>query len=153
MDLIVDTVMGPLPSLWKLDGCYVCGQSLGRVRLCSPLGCSLPGSCVHGIFQARLLEWVAISYSRGSARPRDRTRVSRFSWIAGRFFTHWADREAFTVNAKLCWYDVVTGTVPRTDIHHGIGKSNTQKKMQNMVLDWFQYINEEFQRLISDSAF
>ena len=44
--------------------------------LCDPMGCSLPGSSVHGIFQARVLEWVAISFSRGSSQPRDRTRVS-----------------------------------------------------------------------------
>ena len=52
--------------------------------LCDPMDCSPPGSSVHGIFQARVLEWVAISFSRGSSQPRDRTPVSR---IAGRFFT------------------------------------------------------------------
>ena len=52
-------------------------KSLSRVRLCDPIDCSLPGSSVHGIFQARVLEWVAISFSRGSSRPRDRTWVSR----------------------------------------------------------------------------
>ena len=41
-----------------------------------PMDCSLPGSSVHGIFQARVLEWVAISFSRGSSQPRDRTWVS-----------------------------------------------------------------------------
>ena len=45
--------------------------------LCDPMGCSLPGSSVHGIFQAIVLEWIAISFSRGSSQPRDRTRVSR----------------------------------------------------------------------------
>ena len=53
--------------------------------LCNPVDCSLPGSSVHGIFQARILEWVAISFSRGSSRPRNRTRVS---CIAGRHFYH-----------------------------------------------------------------
>ena len=46
---------------------------------------------VHGIFQARILEWVAFPFSRGSSQPRDQTQVSR---IAGRFFTSWAIREA-----------------------------------------------------------
>ena len=55
-----------------------------------PMDCSLPGSSVHGMFQARVLEWVAISFSRGSFWPRDRTRVSR---IAGRHFTIWATKE------------------------------------------------------------
>ena len=56
-----------------------------------PMDYSLPGSSVHGIFQARVLEWVAISFPRESSRPRDQTRVS---CIAGRFFTNWATREA-----------------------------------------------------------
>ena len=60
--------------------------------LCDPMDCSLPGSSLHGILQARVLEWVAISFSRGSSWPRDRTRVSR---IAGRRFNLWAIREAF----------------------------------------------------------
>ena len=44
--------------------------------LCDPMDCSPPGSSVHGIFQARILEWVAISFSRVSSQPRDQTRVS-----------------------------------------------------------------------------
>src|SRR5574340_257831 len=52
--------------------------------LLNPMDCSLPGSSVYGIFQARVPEWVAISYSRGSSQPRDRTRVSR---TADRRFT------------------------------------------------------------------
>ena len=59
--------------------------------LCDPMDCSLPGSSVHGIFQAIVLEWIAISFSRGSSQPRDRTQVSH---IAGRCFTIWAIREA-----------------------------------------------------------
>ena len=43
--------------------------------LCDPVDCSLPGSSVHGILQARILEWVAISFSRGFSQPRDRTRA------------------------------------------------------------------------------
>ena len=58
--------------------------------LCNAKDCSLPGSSVHGIFQARVLEWVAISFSRGSSWPRDWTQVSR---IVGRRFTVWATRE------------------------------------------------------------
>ena len=54
--------------------------------LCDPMDCSPPGSSVHGIFQARLLEWVAISFSSRSSQPRDRTRVSH---TAGRRFTNY----------------------------------------------------------------
>ena len=52
--------------------------------LCDPMDISLPGSAIHGIFQARILEWAAISFSRRSSQPRDRTRVS---CIADRCFT------------------------------------------------------------------
>ena len=54
------------------------------------MDCSLPGSSIRGILQARLLEWVAISFSRGSSQPKNRTWVSR---IAGRFFSNWVTRE------------------------------------------------------------
>ena len=54
------------------------------LTLCDPMGCGLPRSSVHGIFQARVLEWVVISFSRGSSRPRDGTWVSH---IVGRCFT------------------------------------------------------------------
>ena len=61
------------------------------LTLCDPRDCSPPGSSDHGILQARILEWVAIPFSRGSSWPRDQTQVS---CIAGRFFTIWATREA-----------------------------------------------------------
>ena len=65
--------------------------------LCNPMDCSPPGSSVHGIFQAWVLEWVAISFSRGSSRPRDQTQVS---CIVGRHFTVWATREATVADSE-----------------------------------------------------
>ena len=62
---------------------------------CDPMDCSPPTSSVHGTSQARILEWVAISFSRGSLCPRDQIQVS---WIAGVFFNIWATREA------LLWF-------------------------------------------------
>ena len=59
--------------------------------LCDPMDCSLPGSSLHGILQARVLEWVTVSFSTGSSRPRDRTRVS---CIVDRCLTIWATRGA-----------------------------------------------------------
>ena len=53
--------------------------------LCDPMDCSLPGSSVHGILHVRILEWVAMPFSKGSSQPRS---------LAGRFFTTWAAREA-----------------------------------------------------------
>ena len=58
---------------------------------CDPMDYSLSGSSVYGILQARILEWVAILFSRGSSRPRDRTQLS---YTADIFFTVWATREA-----------------------------------------------------------
>ena len=68
---------------------YVSEVTQSCPTLCDPMDCSLPGSLVHGIFQARILKWVAISFSRGSSWPRDRTQVS---CIVGRHFTIWATR-------------------------------------------------------------
>ena len=55
------------------------------LTLCDPMDCSPPGSSVHGILQARILEWVAIPFSRGSSQAKDRTWVSG---TAGGLFTH-----------------------------------------------------------------
>ena len=75
----------------------LCAQSCPT--LCDPTDCTLPGSSAHGIFQARILEWVVISSSRVSSRPRNRTSISCISCIVDRFFTHWTIRE---VNMTFC---------------------------------------------------
>ena len=70
--------------------------------LCHSMDYSLPGSSVHEILQARILEWVDISFSGGSSQPRDRTRVSCV--IASRLFTTWTTREVkvyFIVNRNM----------------------------------------------------
>ena len=81
---VMALVLGYWKWKWKL---------LSRVQLFATpwTVCSLLGSSVHGILQARTLEWVASPFSRGSSWPRDQTGVS---CIAGRFFTSWATREA-----------------------------------------------------------
>ena len=62
------------------DGCMKMKMKLlNHVQLCDPMDCSLPGSSVHGIFQARVLEWGAIVFSRGSSQPRDQTWVSHIT--------------------------------------------------------------------------
>ena len=80
-----------LTSLWKKESESEVSQSCPT--LCDPMDCSLSGSSIHGIFQARVLEWIAISFSRGPSRPRNRTWVSR---IAGRCFTIWATLDPIT---------------------------------------------------------
>ena len=80
--------------------------------LCDPVDCSPPGSFVHGIFQARTLEWVAIPFSRGSSWPRDWTCAS---YIGRQILYHWAIWEAHILSggalvAKSC----PTRATPRT---------------------------------------
>ena len=67
-----------------------CSVAQSCPTFCDPMDCSPPGSSVYGIFQARILEWAAISFSQRSFWTRDWTRVSR---IVGRHFTIWATRE------------------------------------------------------------
>ena len=76
--------------------------------LCNSVGCSPPGSSVHGILQARVLDWVATSFSRGSSQPRDRTRVSL---IAGRRFNRWAGNAAIWHNMDGPWGPILTETI------------------------------------------
>jgi len=57
-------------AVWRFLVC-VCEVAQSCPTLCDPVDCSLPGSSVHGILQARILEWIAISFSRGSSQPRD----------------------------------------------------------------------------------
>ena len=63
----------------------VCVYAQSSLTLCEPMDCSSSGSSVHGIFQARILQWVAISFSRITSQPMVRTQVSYFSctgrWI------------------------------------------------------------------------
>ena len=75
--------------------------------LCDPMDCSPPGSSIYGIFQARILEWVAMSFSRGTSWPRDWTRVS---CIVGRHFIIWATL------ASIKPHPLVSHTWPKTVI-------------------------------------
>ena len=59
------------------------------LTLCDPMDCSLPASSVHGILQARILEWVAMTFSRGSSQPRGGTWVSYVSCIGKQVLCHW----------------------------------------------------------------
>ena len=82
--------------LWwgEFSGCMcVCVCSVMSYSL-GPLDCSLPDSPVHRIFQVKILEWVAISFSRGSSWPRDRTQVSSTSCIDRQILYHWVPWEA-----------------------------------------------------------
>ena len=77
VSLVLTDFLGRLPELW----CGLVIQSCPG--LCNPMDCGPLGSSVHGIFQARILEWIAISFFRASSRPGDRTWVS---CIEGRLY-------------------------------------------------------------------
>ena len=87
------SVFIPIPKKGNAKECSKQSKALAQScpTFCNPVDCSLPGSSIHGILQARILQWVAISFSRRSSQARDRTWVSR---IAGKRFTIWATREA-----------------------------------------------------------
>ena len=95
--------------------------------LCDPIDCSLAGSSVHGILQARILDWVAIPFFRGSSQPRDQTQVS---CIAGGFFTVWATRKA-QVKVKVA-QSCPTLCDPIDYTVHGI--------LQARILEWVAFL-------------
>ena len=84
-----------------------CEIAQSCLTLCDPMACNLLGSSVHGILQARVLESVVISFSRGSSQPRDWTQVY---YIAGRHFTIWAIREV-SMMRKTIFFSVLEGLV------------------------------------------
>ena len=95
---IPSTVVGPgdsteskictIPPSWDLSSSGACVLSrFTHILLFTTARLRLPGFSVHGILQARILEWVAMPHSRGSSWPRDRTQVFFISSTAGRFFT------------------------------------------------------------------
>ena len=77
--------------------CMLCAQSCPT--LCNPLDCSLPGPSIHGISQARILEWVAISYPKGSSQPRDQTSIACISCIGRRILYHCATWKASIITS------------------------------------------------------
>ena len=80
---------------WRIYTIDVYAKSLQLcLTLCDPMDYSLPGSSVHAILQARILEWVAVSFSRGSSQPRDQTCVSCISWHWQVILYCWATRDA-----------------------------------------------------------
>ena len=98
-----------------------------------PVDCSPPSSSIHGILQARILEWVAISFSRGSSQPRDRTQVSH---IAGRRFNLCTTGEALkyknTVSQKTSYRDtelqiqVLTSKILKEERKPGLKKKGEE---------------------------
>ena len=99
----IKRILHRFDNIYEIDQLSEVAQSCPT--LCDPVDCNLPGSSIHGILQARTLEWIAISFSRGSSWPRDWTQVSR---LAGRRFNLWATRKAQSTNShSLCSFSRV----------------------------------------------
>ena len=118
---------------WKRPWCWESDENESDVSqscpaLCDPMNCSLPHSCVPGIFQARVLGRVGITFSRGSSQPRDWTWVFR---IVGWRFTIWATREV-----------------------HDAGKDWRQKKKRVAEVEidrWYHWLSgPEFEQMLGD---
>ena len=85
--------------------------------LCDPMDCNLPGSSIRGIFQARILEWIAVSFSRRSSQPRDWTQVYS---IVGRHYTIWATREMLVIGSGDRFFTEWLNEVIRVGTYHRI---------------------------------
>ena len=109
-----DVFMGTV-FIWKNMHVYLFAYLLSCVQLCSPLDCSKPGSSVHVISQARILEWVAMPSSRGSSQPSDQIQASR---TAGGFFTIWATRKP--KNSELGSLSLLQGIFPTQELNQGL---------------------------------
>ena len=95
---------------WRKCGACACLVTQSCLTLCNLMDCSLPGSSVHGILQARILEWAAIPFFRESSWPRDWTYAS---CIAGGFFTIWATRETLR-KCDACMYMLEKAMAPHS---------------------------------------
>ena len=125
----------PTPPMCALAGG---GDFLAQAcpTLSNPVDCSPPGSSVHGILQARILEWVAISFSRGSSHPRDRTRVS---YVAGRFFTVSQIREALRPGYSRVISDSLT---PSSRVEHFVHVDNPTNLLKRKGNRTLRYLRE-----------
>ena len=112
-----------------------------KVAQLHPTLCNPIDYIVHGILQARILEWVAFPFSRGSSQPRDWTQVS---CIAGGFFTNWVIRESQHPNKKLI-RDSNLGQVPKTSFllqcHRGWWDTDFLTSWGNWIWQWTQSSN------------
>ena len=115
-------------------------KSLSHVPLCDPMDGSPLGSSVHGILQARILKWAAISFSRGSSWPRGQTWVS---CTAGRFLTIWATKETTICTKCYSKYFI------------NINPSNSYSRSKNEVLllaSFHRWRNSTRERLTSSRS-
>ena len=107
------------------------------------VGCSLPGSTVHGVFQARMLEWVAISYSRGSSQIWDGTPVSCISYFGRQILYHWATWETpiYDLLSAKKWFFFMA-------VHSGYSSINIIKAVSYFIILIFGLPNNHTNYLV-----
>ena len=115
--------------------------------LCDPVDCSLPGFSVHGILQARILEWVAMPSSRVSSQPRDQTSVSCISCTAGRFRTTKPPREPVCVCVCVCTCTHVCVYVCMTESFHC-----SPEILTILLIDYTQIQNKKLKKTNSQQT-
>ena len=124
--------------------CWCCCRLVAQScrTLCDPMDCSPPGSSVHGISQARMLEWVAMPCSRASSLPRDRTWISCVLCIGSWILYHWVTWEALFVSV----IDWLFGKDPDA------GKDRRQEEKgttEDEMVGWHHRLNgHEFERAL-----
>ena len=123
---------------------YVHAQLLQSCpSLCNPIDCNPPGSSVHGVLQARILEWVAMPSSRESSQPRDRTPISSVSCIGRGFLTASATWEAQLGGCRpvfeVCLQSSSSGLLPDTSTDFLWNESPTDNKRASKVEDMVLY--------------
>ena len=118
---------------------HTCSATQLFLTLCDPMACSPPGSSVHGIFLTRILEWVAISFSRGSSRPRDWTHF-HISCIGKRILYPWATLSMLCLVAQLCptLCDPMDCSPPGSSIR-GDSLGHLSHKRSPRILEWVTY--------------
>ena len=128
---------------------------LSHVWLWDLMDCSPPGSSVHWILQARILEWITIPFSRGSSWPKDRTCISCISCIAGGFFTTvppgspWVTSNSFPILQLPYLYDLkrnvfsIKSSIPN-QIPHFPSKLLSHLPHIQMSSHWEPHSNEDF---------
>ena len=115
-------------------GCVLCFITQSCPTLHDPMDCSLPSSSVHGILQARILEWVAMPSSRGSSQPRDGTQVSH---IACRFFTVLSHQGKLLGFSSVQFSSVAQSCPTLSDpVDCSLPGSSTQGIFQARVVEW-----------------
>ena len=107
------------------------------------MDCSPPGSSVHGVLQARLLEWIVMPSSKGSSQPSDQTRVSYVSWISGGFFTTNATWEALGRfhNVLLSFIVSLISFIQGKTIH-GLDEYSVSQTVEHFPVDVLAKISE-----------